>query len=88
MIKNKKAQAMDNLGALGVGIAALVITLVVCFLIMSQTETNTTVAGDANATAAAKALASAADDIPGWVPLIVITTIGAILLGMVAMFRR
>ena len=33
-------------------------------------------------------LQNATDDIPGWVPLIVIAFIGSILLGLVAMFRR
>ena len=38
---NKKGQVMQNLGALGVGVAALVIILAVTFLIMSQVRTNT-----------------------------------------------
>ena len=88
MLNNKKGQIMDQLGGLGIGIATLAITLVVVFLIMSQTAANTTVAADTNATAALVALQNATDDIPGWVPLIVITVIGAILLGLVAMFRR
>jgi hypothetical protein len=33
-------------------------------------------------------LGSAVDDIPGWVPLIVIGVVGALLLGLVALFRR
>lgn len=84
----KKGQVFEQLSGLGVGIAALAITLVVVFLIMSETEANTTVAADANATAALQELSSAADDIPGWVPLVVIAVIGAILLGLVALFRR
>lgn len=86
--KDKKGQVFEQLGALGTGIAALAITLVVVFLILSQTAANTTVAADANATAALTTLSSAADDIPGWVPLVVIAVIGAILLGLVALFRR
>lgn len=88
MIKCKKGQVFDQLGGLGTGIAALAITLVVVFLILSQTRTNSTVAADANATSAVVQLTNAADDIPGWVPLVVIAVIGAILLGLVAMFRR
>ena len=88
MKKLGKKGVFDQLGALGVGIASLVITLVVVFLILSQTGANTTVAADANATAAVNTLTSAAEGIPGWVPLIVIATIGAILLSMVALFRR
>jgi uncharacterized protein (UPF0333 family) len=83
----KKGQVFDQLSALGVGVAALAITLVVVFLIMSETAANTTVAADTNASAAIDALQSAADDIPGWVPLVIITVIGALLLGLVMMFR-
>ena len=41
LMKNKKG-VLDNLSALGVGIAGLAITLVVVFLILSQTAANTT----------------------------------------------
>ena len=85
---NKKGQVFDQLAGLGVGIAALVITLVVVFLILSQTGANATVTADGNVTAAVNTLTSAAATIPGWVPLIVIAVIGSILLGLVALFRR
>lgn len=84
---NKKGQIFDQLSGLGIGIAGLAITLVVVFLIMSQTKSNSTVAADVNATAALTELQSATDDIPTWVPLVVIAVIGAILLGLVALFR-
>ena len=83
----KKGQIFEQLGGLGVGIASLTITLVVVFLILSQTGANATVAADANATSAVTTLTNAASDIPGWVPLVVVAVIGAILLGLVAMFR-
>ena len=85
---SKKGQVLDNLSALGIGVASLAITLVVVFLILSQTAANTAVAADPNATEAIVTLQGAADDIPGWVPLIVIAVIGSILLGLVALFRR
>jgi len=88
MLKEKKGQVFSQLGALGVGIATLAITMVVVFLLMSQTAANTTVAADPNATAAVATLQSAASDIPAWVPLVVIAVIGALLLGLVALFRR
>lgn len=87
LLKCKKGQIFDQLSGLGVGIAGLAITLVVVFLIMSQTKSNATVAADPNATAALTELQTAADDIPTWVPLVVIAVIGAILLGLVALFR-
>lgn len=93
----------DQLGALGTGIAGLAIVLVVAFLIISQGRTQvgelegvncanfsveaggggTSVACNATAT-----LQGAVEDIPGWIPLVVIAAIGAILLGLVAMFNR
>ena len=85
---NRKGQIFDQLSGLGVGIAALAITIVVVFLILSETASNTTVAADANASAAIDQMQDAAGGIPGWVPLIVIAVIGAILLSLVAVFRR
>ena len=85
---NKLGQVFDQMSALGVGIAGLAITLVVTFLILSKAKANTTVAADANSTAALSTMQNAAGDIPGWVSLVVIAVIGAIILGIVAMFRR
>lgn len=98
MIKGKKGQnVMDGLGKLGIGIAVLAVVLVVTFLIMSQVRTQIiTLEGiNTNDTSTftsayngTNTLTNAVEDIPGWVPIIVITAIGALLLGMVAMFRR
>ena len=88
MIKSKKGQVFSQLGALGTGIATLAITLVVVFLILSQTGANSQVTADANATLAVSTLTQAAADVPDWVPLVVIAVIGAILLSLVALFRN
>ena len=85
---NKKGQVFDQMSALGIGIAALVITLVVVFLILAQVKANASVVADGNATSAVQILTTAAATIPNWVSIIVITAIGALLIGMVAMFRR
>ena len=103
---NKKGQAVfSQLAALGVGIAGLVVTLVVTFLIISQgrsqagsidgVDQNSCITlGDAVNTSPSAAcnatieLGDAVGDIPGWVPLIIITVIGSILLGLVSLFRR
>lgn len=71
MKMNKKGQVFDQMSSLGVGIAALCITLVVVFLILSKTGANSSVAADTNATKAVQTLTSSAADIPGWVPLVV-----------------
>ena len=85
---NKKGQVFDQLGALGIGIAGLVITLVVVFLILAQVKANASVAADANSTLAVNTITTAAATIPNWISIVVITAIGALLIGMVAMFRR
>lgn len=86
--KKGAAGVFDALGGMGVGIAALSIVLIVVFLILSTLGANTQVAADSNATAAVNTLSRAADDIPGWVPIVVIAVIGSLLLGLVALFRR
>lgn len=101
MLREKKGQTgvFSALSGLAVGIATLAVVLVVAFLVMSQGKeqiasieglpnTNTTNCETSLACNATTTLQSAVDDIPGWVPLIVIASIGAILLGLVAMFRR
>ena len=85
---NKKGQVFDQLGALGIGIAGLVITLVVVFLILAQVKANSVVAADGNSTLAVNTITAAAATIPNWISIVVITAIGALLIGMVMMFRR
>ncbi len=98
LLHNKKGGIFDSISALGVGIAGLAITLVVTFLIISQTQTqlvtignipNTTTPGLMQSVAgnATIAIGGAVAGVPGWVPLIVIAAIGAVLIGLVAMFR-
>ena len=85
---NKKGQIFGQLVQLGVGLATLVIVMAVVFLIMSNVRNNAQVAADANATAATNTLITATSTIPGFVPLIVITVIGGILIGLVSLFGR
>jgi len=97
---NKKGQVFAQLGQLATGIAVLAVILTVTFLIMSQGKAQIATLECDNVTDASgiascgegynatTVLQGAVDDIPGWVPLIVIASIGAILLGLVALFRR
>lgn len=87
LFKNKKG-VFDQLSSLGIGIAMLVVTLAVVFLILAQVGDNDQVAADANATRAVVDLTNAAGDIPGWVPLVVIVAIGGLILALVARFGR
>lgn len=94
---DKKGQAFNGLMSLGVGIAGLVIIMAVVFLVLSQTRaqiievdniTNlTNTSSFTTAFNATNTLTDAAADIPGWVPLIVIASIGLVLLGLVALYR-
>jgi len=93
------ASTFDQLGSLATGVAALAIVLVVAFLILAQGKTqvgsiegfdptNATQCATSVACNATNTLTNAINDIPGWVPLVIIASIGAILLGLVAMFTR
>jgi len=83
---NKKG-VIDQLGPIVTGLVSIGILLVVGFLIMGNVATNTQVAADANASAAIAQTTQAAEDIPGWLPIIIITIIGALLIGLVSIFR-
>ena len=83
---NKKGQ-IEALVPLVISLVVVGILLVVAFLIFSQVAANTTVTADANATAAIVSVQEATDDIPGWLPIIVVVVIGALLIGLVSFLR-
>ena len=85
---NTKKGVIDQLAPVVISVVALAITLVVVFLILSQMASNTKIAADSNASAAIDEVQGALDDIPGWLPIIIITIIGALLISLVAIFRR
>ena len=96
-MKNKKGNVLGGLATLGVGIAGLAVALVVTFLILSQGKAQEVSINSIDVTNqstytlgynATETLTEAVDDIPGWVPLIVIAVIGGLLLSLVAMFRK
>ncbi len=87
LMKNK-AGVIDNLAPVVISVVALAITIVVAFLILAQIAANAQVVADANATAAVVSVQGALDDIPAWLPIIIITIIGALLISLVAVFRR
>ena len=86
-MKFNKKGAIAELMPVIIALVSIGITLVVGFLIMSQIAANTNVVADQNASAAIDEVQNAMDDIPGWLPIIVITIIGALLLGLVSFFR-
>jgi len=83
---NKKGQ-IEALVPLVISLVVVGILLVVAFLIFAQVAANTTVVADSNATAAIVAVQNATDDIPGWLPIIVVVVIGALLIGLVSFLR-
>jgi len=82
-----KNGVIQNLQPIVIALVSIGITLAIAFLIMAEISANATVAADGNATAAVDETVSAMADIPGWLPIIVITVIGSLLLGLVAFFR-
>ena len=88
MKKMNKRGVFDQLAALGIGVATLVVTLAVVFLILAQVKANTQVTDDTNATAAVNTLTTAAATIPDWVPLVILVAIGGLILSLVAVFGR
>jgi len=88
LFKMKKKGVIDQLAPVVISIVALAITIVVVFLILSQLASNTKVAADGNASTSVDTVQSALADIPGWLPIIIITIIGALLISLVAIFRR
>jgi len=93
---NNKGQ-LDQLQPLIVALVVIGIVLVVGFLIFAEVqdqvvdidsvdETNTsTYTYGYNAT---QSVQSATEDIPGWLPIIVVVVIGAMLIGLVSFLRR
>jgi len=85
-INNKKA-AIAELMPVVIALVSIGIMLVVGFLILSEVAANSKVAADTNASTAIDTVQNAMQDIPGWLPIIVITIIGALLIGLVSYFR-
>ena len=88
---------MDNLGKIVIALVSVGLILVIGFLVMAEVKTEvisvdsvnesdaSTLSDTYNATTET---ISAIEDIPGWLPIIVITMIGAILIGLVGFFRK
>ena len=84
----KKAQ-IAQLQPIIVALVSVAIVLVVGFLIMAQVKTQATALEGENGSSvnATSEVVDAMDDIPGWLPIIVVTVIGSLLIGLVAYFK-
>lgn len=99
-LKFKKAQALSQLQTIILALVGIGIVLAVGFLIMAEVKTQIidTESLHANGTNPDGQLSyawngtndtiDAISDIPTWLPIIVITLIGTVLIGLVAVFRR
>ena len=87
MRKLGKKGALDNLAGLLTTLGYLAILMAVVFLIVAEIGANDAVVADGNATAAVQETQEAMADIPGWLPIIVITVIGMVLLMLIRGFR-
>lgn len=93
-MKQKKG-AIEGLMAMIVPLIAIGILLAVGFLIMSEASnqivkiqgTGTFASCNSSACNGTRDTINAIQDIPGWLPIIVITVIGALLIGLVSRFR-
>ena len=94
-MRGKKVNAFTQMGAMAIGIATFAIVLISTFLIMAEGGSQAAdIAGNdsvencaSSACNGTKELQSAVDDIPGWVPLIILVMIGSIMIGLVKMFK-
>lgn len=87
IFKHKKG-VIDQLAPVVIALVSVGVTLAICFLILAEVQTNATVGESPNASEALNQTLGAMDDIPQWLPIIVITIIGALLIGLVSLFRR
>lgn len=88
MKKINKRGVLDNLGGLIQTLGYLAILMAVIFLIVANVASNSSVAADTNASVAVDEVQNAMSDVPGWLPIIVITVIGGILLALIQFFRK
>lgn len=83
-----KRGVLEQLGGLIQTLGFLAILIAVVFLVVAQIAANDQVAADENASRAVMTVQTSMGDIPEWLPVIVITVIGGILLGLIQFFRR
>lgn len=88
---NKKG-VIDNLAAMVVPIVAVAIILTIGFLILAEGKAQIVsvdpLGNDSLAYNATEEVQKAMDDIPAWLPIIIITMIGALLIALVSRFRN
>jgi len=95
---NNKGQ-VDALQPLIVALVVIAVVLVVGFLIFAEVQDQIVSIDTVNESAGAESswsygynasveVATSMDDIPGWLPIIIVVVIGALLIGLVGFLRR
>jgi len=89
---NKKGEAFQTLIMLASSVAALAVILIVTFLVLASGKKQiNAIEGNTNSSlgynATISITESVADGIPAFLPIIIIAGIGAVLIGLVALFK-
>lgn len=82
---------LENLGGLVLSLVFIGILLSVVFLILAEVKVQAEAVSGHNGSYAVNSTSevqNAMQDIPTWLPIIVITVIGAVLLALIQYFRR
>ncbi len=90
-MKNSKKGQVENLAGLVTTLGFMAVLLAVTFLILAEVKSEAESVTGSNTSFAVNAtgeVQNAMQDIPGWLPIIVVTVIGALLLGLIQVFRR
>lgn len=87
LLASKKG-VIDQLIPMVTALVVIGVVLVVGFLIFAEVGSNAKVLADNNASQAINETRDAMSEIPGWLSIIIITVIGALLIGLVSLFQR
>ena len=84
-MSNKKGQALSSLQGIVWILVVVGIMLAIGLVVLSELRDNDAVSGDAES--AINSTIDAVSEIPGWLPIIVIVIVAAIILGLVQYFK-
>ena len=84
----KKKGQIGDLQKLATPLVAIALVLVIGFLILAEIKANDNVTANSHAENGTNEVIEALASIPGWLSIIIVTAIGAILLGLITYFRN
>lgn len=83
-----KKGVFEQLSSIALGLGSFAVILVVVILILANVRSNGTVSSNVNATAAVDTTINQVATLPGWLGIIIVVAVGALLLSMIYIFRR